>query len=396
MLGILLKDLLSSLVHNKLRTFFALLGIVFGVSSVVLIVSAIEGSSLQANKVIKKLGPDSVFIVSGAIGKGPRSGIKNLTLDDVKEISRLEGIFALTYGIVKPMTISSIETSKFSTVFGVGENWLFSWDYRIEVGRGFTEEDFKNLRIVAVVGHDVSDFFFPNQNPIGKTILIGKTPFKVIGVYKKKGKTPNGHNLDNRVFIPYKVFDKVVEKTFNRITLIRFRVLDMRSYDEIVKETKAILLRHHEADKFTVITPVVVKKFLSMLSASLALFLGIASTTALVVGGFVLSSIFYINVKVREWEIGLRRSLGATRRDILLRFLAESLIISLVALIIGSGLGFLAVHYVMPLLKVPEVYPIKAFIIASIFSVIVAIFAAYFPAKKASLIEPVKALRTKV
>ncbi len=395
MMSFKLKEIFQSLVHNKIRTVFATLGIVFGVSSLVLIVSAIEGSSLQANKVIRKLGPDSVLIVSGAIGKGPRGRFRNLELKDVKEISRLEGIFALTYGIVKPTTVSSLKLSKFSAVFGVGENWLVSWDYRIETGRGFTAEDFRDLRKVAVVGHDVADFLFPGENPIGKTLLIEKTAFKIIGVYKKKGKTPNGHNLDNRVFIPYRVFDKVVEKTYNRISVIRFRVFNMKDYEEIVKETKEILLKRHKSDDFTVITPVVVKKFLSMLSASLALFLGIASATALIVGGFVLSSIFYINVHVRQWEIGLRRALGATKGDVKKQFLFESVLIAAISILIGSAVGFLSVKYIMPSLNVPVVYPVKAFIVSAIFSLGVCLVAAYFPAKRASTFEPVEALRRK-
>ena len=396
MIRLYLRDLIFSLLYSKVRTLFALLGIIFGVSSVVLIVSAIEGSNLQANKVIRKLGPDSVLIVSGSIGKGPRGLVRNLSLLDVKEIGRLEGIFALTYGIVRPMTVSSTQLSKFSSVFGVGENWLISWDYKIELGRGFTKEDFKEMRKVAVVGHDVSDFLFPGENPIGKTLLIGRTPFRIIGVYHKKGKTPNGHNLDNRVFIPYRVFDRVVDKTFNKVSVIRFRVLSMSDYDRVVKETKEILLKHHKPDDFTLITPLVVRKFLSMLSATFALFLGVASTTALVVGGFVLSSIFYINVYTRQWEIGLRRALGATKRAVLLRILLESLVIAIVAVIPGSLLGFAAVKFILPLLNVPVVYPIKAFIISAIFSMAVCLFAAYFPAKKASSFEPVYALRRKV
>ncbi len=395
MKGFKLKEIFQSLIHNKLRTLFATLGIVFGVSSLVLIVSAIEGSSLQANKVIKRLGPDSVLIVSGAIGKGPRGRLRNLELKDLKKISKLEGIFALTYGIVKVTTISSLKLSKVSAVFGIGENWLVSWDYRIEMGRGFTAEDFRDLRKVAVVGHDVADFLFPGENPVGKTLLIGKTAFKVIGVYKRKGKTPNGHNLDNRVFIPYRVFDKVVEKTYNRLSVIRFRVFNMESYDKIVKETKRILLKRHKPDDFTVITPVVVKKFLSMLSASLAIFLGIASATALIVGGFVLSSIFYINVHVRQWEVGLRRALGATRREVKKQFLLESASIAAISIIIGSTIGFLSVKYIMPSLNIPTVYPVKAFIISAIFSLGVCLIAAYFPAKKASTLEPVEALRRK-
>ena len=393
MSGFYIKELTASLIHSKLRTLFALLGIVFGVSSVVLIVSAIEGSNLQANRVIKKLGPDSVLIISGSIGSGPQGRTKRLSISDFEEIKKLEGIFALTYGVVKIGEVSSGETSKFSAIFGVGEDWLTSWNYRIEIGRGFSYKDFEELKKVAVVGHDVSDFFFPGENPVGKTILVGKTPFKIIGVYHRKGKTPNGHNLDDRVFTPYPVFDRVVERTFGRLSIIRFRVVDISNYWKTVKEVRRILLGRHDEDEFTIITPVVVRKFLSMMSASFALFLGVASTTALIVGGFVLSSIFYINVYVRQWEIGLRRAMGATKRSILLRILAESITVALLALVPGGAIGFFAVKYVLPLLNVPPVYPVKAMVVSALFSLGVCLFAGYFPAKRASSLNPVDALR---
>ena len=390
-----LREVLHSLLYNRVRTAFAVLGILFGVVSLILIVAAIEGSSEEAKKVIEKLGPDSVLIVSGSIKKGPRSSFQNLTLKDVREIGRLEGIFALTYGIVRPTMISNGENSKFSSVFGVGKDWLVSWNYQIEEGRGFTEDDFKELRKVAVVGHDVSDFFWPGRNPVGKVILVGKTPLRVIGVYRKKGKTPNGHNLDNRVFIPYGVFDKTVEKTYGRVSVIRFRVLNLKEYDAIVKETRQILLRNHKPDEFMIITPVVVKKFLSMLSATLALFLGIASATALVVGGFVLSSIFYVNVFVREWEVGLRKALGATKKEIMKQFLGEAALIGVISSLLGAVVGALSIKWLLPSLKIPVVYPLKAFIIAPLFALGVSLFAVYFPAKRAASFEPVRALRKK-
>ena len=391
----LLKELLLSLAHNKLRTLFAVLGILFGVVSVVLIVAAVEGSSLMANRVIEKLGPDSVLIVSGSIKKGPRRSFRNLTLKDLREIEKLEGIFALTYGVFKPMLISSTSSSKFSSVFGVGENWLLSWNYRIESGRGFTAGDFADLKKVAVVGHDVSDFFWPKGNPIGKTIFIGKVPFKVVGVYKRKGKTPNGHNLDDRVFIPFPVFERIVEKTYGRISIIRFRVLELKDYGKIVKETEKILLKNHSPDDFMVITPVVVKRFLSMMSATFALFLGVASLTALVVGGFVLSSIFYINVYVRSWEIGLRRALGATKGEVLRRILYEAVVVSLVSSAFGALLGYSLIGRILPMLNIPVVYPAKAFAVSLVLSLAVCLFAVYFPSKKASQFEPAAVLKKK-
>jgi len=389
------KEVLLSLLHSKVRALFAVLGILFGVVSLVLIVAAIEGSSLQAKKVIEKLGPDSVLIISGSIEKGPRSSFQNLTLKDVEEIGRLEGIFALTYGIVKPTMVSSGESSKFSSVFGVGENWLISWNYQIEEGRGFTDEDFKALKKVAVVGHDVSDFFWPGQSPIGKVILVGKTPLRVIGVYKRKGKTPNGHNLDNRVFTPYGVFDKAIEKTYGKVSVIRFRVLNMEDYNRLVEEVRKILLRHHKPGEFMIITPVVVKKFLSMLSATLALFLGLASITALIVGGFVLSSIFYVNIYVREWEIGLRRALGATKWEVMAQILGEAAVVGVISSALGVAVGALSIKWILPALNIPVVYPPKAFVVAPIFSLLVSLFAVYFPAKRAAEFEPVRALRKK-
>jgi len=395
-LNLFLKDIINALTFNKIRTAFSLLGIIMGISSLVLIVSSIEGSTLRANKVIKKLGPDSVLILSGSIKSGPRRKMRNLTFKDVKEISKLDGIFALTYGLIKLTTVKSEGNSKFTVVFGVGENWISSWDYKMDMGRDFTKSDFSKFSKVCIIGHDVSDFLFPNENPIGKTITVGKTPLKVIGVYERRGKTPNGHNLDDRIFVPITVYQKVIEPEFKYVTLIRFRVLPSRNYTEIVKETRKILLKTHSPDEFSIITPTVVKRFLSMMSASLSIFLGVASLTALVVGGFVLSSIFYINIYVRKWEIGLRRALGAKRSDIKKRIISESIIICLTGSAIGIAIGFICVKLLLPMLSIPIVYPRKVFLLAPAFSIIVGIAASYSPAKRASEFEPIESLKSKV
>ena len=392
---LVLIDLFRSLSFNKFRTFLAVLGISMGISSVVLIVSAVRGSSLRANKIISKLGSDFVLVVSGSIKHGPRMGISNLSLSDARDISKLGGIFDLTYGTIKKVQVANLKTSKMTIAFGVGRNWLSSWTYKIDEGRGFIESDFLNLSKVAVVGHTVSDFLFPNESPIGKTIFIGKSAFKVVGVYQRRGKTPNGHNLDDRIFIPYPVFDKVVEPTLGKISVIRFRVISQNHYVQKVSDVKKLLLRRHSSDDFTVITPIMVRKFLSMMNTSLAAFLSLASITALIVGGFVLSSIFYINVYTRKWEIGLRRALGAARHDVLSMIIMESLIISLLGAIIGTFMGFGFARVILPMLGIPTVYPKESFLISGIFSIAVGVIAAYSPAKKAAMLEPVRSLRSK-
>ncbi len=395
-LNLFLKDVLNALTFSKVRTAFSLLGIIMGISSLVLIVSAIDGSTLRAKKVISKLGPDSVLILSGSIKSGPRRRMRNLTFEDVKQISKIDSTFAITYGLIKFERVKGGGNSKSTVIFGVGRNWISSWDYRMDMGRDFTESDFENFSKVCIVGHDVSDFLFPNENPVGKTLIIGKTPFRIVGVYERRGKTPNGHNLDDRVFIPITVYRKVIEPEYRYVTLIRFRVLPSADYGETVKEARRILLKNHSPDEFTIITPTVVKRFLSMMSASLSLFLGVASLTALVVGGFVLSSIFYINIYVRKWEIGLRRALGATKSDIKRRIILESVAICIFGAAAGTVIGFASVRLLLPLLSIPVVYPKSALIIAPLFSVAVGVLASYSPARKASEFEPIESLRSKV
>ncbi len=396
--GLYIKDLIYSLYQNKVRTLFALLGIIMGVASLVLIVAAIQGSTLRARKIIEALGPDSIFIVSGKMGAGPRMRTMVLSMKDVKEIERLEGIFALTYGLVKPIEISSGKFSKKTTSFGVGPDWITSWNYKMDIGRDFSPKDFQNFRKVCIIGWEVANFLFSGDNPIGKTVLVEKTPFKIIGVFKKRGKTPQGRNIDDRVFIPYPIYKKLVMPLKeNSVSLIRLRVTNMDEYNLILKEVKNILAKRHDIKtELTIVTPSLVKKVLSMISASLSMFLGLASVTALVVGGFVLSSIFYINIYVRKWEIGLRRAMGATKRDILLRIMAESVIIALIGAILGTGIGLIGVKFLLPLLSIPVVYPIEAFLLAITFSIIVCLIASYSPAKKAADFEPVESLRSKV
>ena len=395
-LNLFLKDVLNALTFSKVRTAFSLLGIIMGISSLVLIVSAIDGSTLRAKKVISKLGPDSVLILSGSIKSGPRRRMRNLTFEDVKQISKIDSTLAITYGLIKFERVKGGGSSKLTVIFGVGRNWINSWDYKMDMGRDFTESDFENFSKVCIVGHDVSDFLFPNENPVGKTLIIGKTPFRIVGVYERRGKTPNGHNLDDRVFIPITVYRKVIEPEYRYVTLIRFRVLPSADYGETVKEARRILLKNHSPDEFTIITPTVVKRFLSMMSASLSLFLGVASLTALVVGGFVLSSIFYINIYVRKWEIGLRRALGATKSDIKRRIILESVAICIFGAAAGTVIGFASVRLLLPLLSIPVVYPKSALIIAPLFSVAVGVLASYSPARKASEFEPIESLRSKV
>lgn len=390
------SDVIRSLSHSWARTAFALLGIVMGIASLVFIVAAIEGSSSKANDAIRKMGSDSILLFAGGRPSALRKIPKVLTFDHVRDLSRLEGTFALAYGMINRFDVRGSSESMKTRVFGISPLWFDSWEYVIDEGVGFMPQEYEGFSKRVVIGHDLAQYLFGKQNPIGKTVVINNSSFTVCGLYERKGKNPAGDNLDQQVFMPLSIYQKLMDQEFKYVTVIRLRVSDISRYDETVSAVREILETTLKPDDFFLLTPTQIKKFLSTISSGLSLFLGLASATALLISGFVLSNIFAINTEVRRWEIGLRRALGATRRDILVRFLAEAVVIALIGASIGTVIGFAGVYFAMPLLDIPSVYPLKAFAVSAIFSVVVALIAALSPARKAANFEPLSALRAKV
>ncbi len=392
-----LRDTFSFLLFYKGRTLFALLGIILGIASLVFIVAAIEGSQLKARRIINMLGSDTILIRSSF---GSRISFRHipmkLTIKQYRAIERIEGISSVDYFYVKKMDVVRGGFSKNLLVEGFTPGTLKHFSYEPKWGRFFLPKDFSHFAKVVVVGMDIVDEFFHGKNPLGKTIFIGKIPFKVIGVYKRKGKSPRGTSMDERIMMPVPTYRKFIQPQYQKIFAMVVKVAPGVDYERVLRDIKTILNRSLRPDDYFLITPQVIKKFLSMLSASLALFLGIASFTALFVSGFVLSNIFLINNRIRAWEIGLRRALGATREDILHRILFEASIIALLGALVGTLFGFLAVDHILPLLEIPKVYPLEAFFIATLFSLAVALFAAYAPAKEAARMDPLQALRRKL
>ncbi len=392
-----LRDLISFLFFYKGRTLFALLGIVLGIASLVFIVAAIEGSQLKAKKIIQMLGSNTVLIRSSF---GSRISFRHipmkLTMEQYRLIKKIEGIESLDYFYVKKVDVKRGGFGKKLLVEGFTLGTLSHFGYEPKWGRFFLSKDFDSFAKVVVIGMDIVEEFFHNKNPLGKSLMIGKIPFRVIGVYKRKGKSPRGTSMDERIMMPVSAYRKFIQPEYYQIFAMVAKVDPKADYERVLKDIKTILNQTLSPQDYFLITPQKIMEFLSMLSRSLAIFLGIASFTALFVSGFVLSNIFLINNRTRAWEIGLRRALGATRGAILRRILLEASIIALFGAIIGTIVGFASVYYILPLLEIPVLYPIKAFLLATLFSLFVALFAALAPAKEAAKLDPLKALRQKL
>lgn len=395
--SLFLTDLVRALAHSKARALFAVLGVIMGIASLVFIVASIEASSAKSKEMIEKLGPDSILIFSSPPARGQfRRPTRILTFSHIKELQRLDKVASVTYGIQKGMEVKSKKESKRVRVGGVAWGWIENWGYEIDEGVPFVESDYDEFRKCVVIGHDLAEFLFGEENPIGKNMVISSTPFKVIGLYKRRGKNPMGENLDQSVFVPLPTYQKSIEQEYKYVSVARVKVEDMAYYDYVEEQVRSVLKQSLPEDKFMLITPTQIRAFFDMLSSGLSIFLALSSVTALVVSGFVLSNIFYINVRVRKWEIGLRRALGATKNDIKMRFLAESVVVTLVGAVLGTIIGFAGVYFGLPLLDLPPVYPIKAFFIALAFSVVLGLISAYAPAREAANYPPIEALRSKV
>lgn len=343
------------------------------------------------------LGSDTILIRSSF---GSRVSFRHIPMKlDIHQynlIKKIDGIKSLDYFYVKKVNVKRKNFGKKLLVEGFTLGTLEHFGYRPKWGRFFLPKDFQNFSKVVVVGQDIVQEFFQGKNPLGKTLFIGKEPFRVIGVYQKRGKSPRGNSMDERIMMPVSTYRKFIQHEYQKIFAMVAKVSRDADYKRVLNDIETILNKTLKPDDYFLITPQKIMKFLSMLSTSLTLFLGIASFTALFVSGFVLSNIFLINNKTRAWELGLRRAIGATKKDIFFRIIFEASVIALMGALLGTLFGFLSVHYILPLLKIPVLYPIKAFFIATIFSIVTAFLAASSPAKEAASLNPIEALRQRI
>ncbi len=388
---------LKALGQNPARTLFAFLGISLGITSLVFIVAAIEGSNSKARHIIEMMGANTIFIRSGF---GKRANIHHLRykldITDFKDLRRIEGVKTAAYLLVKMERIASASNARESMVMGAMSTFLETFDYRVNRGIAFRPTDYRSFAKVCIIGPELARFFFGAANPLGKFLRVNRTSFRIIGIYRSKGRLPNGMSLDDRLILPIETYRKFIEPEYKKVLGIELKVAPGADYQHIVEEARSILLRRHAKEDFVMITPEMVRKFLNVFNMTLSIYLGLASLVALFVGGFVLSNIFFINVKVRAWEIGIRRALGANRRTIMAQFLAESVAIALAGAIAGTCAGFLSIYLVMPMLGIPKVYPMKSLVIALLFATATGLVAAIMPAKKAADYRPVEALRSRL
>ncbi len=400
-----LRIALRALMVNKMRSALTMLGIIIGVSAVIAMIAVGSGAKKRIEEQIASMGSNLLIVLSGSSTSGGfRFGsgtVPTLTVDDAKAI--LTEIPAVKY--VAP-NLSGVA----QVVFG-NQNWstivngttpevLDIRDWPLAAGRPFTQQDVDGATKVCLLGKTVAENLFGGIDPIGQIIRIKKVPFTVIGVLAPKGQTTMGSDQDDTIFVPLTTAQK---KLFGMQFPGMVRVIAVQAKEpEVMNEaeeqiTDLLRQRHHiqpsQENDFTVRNLTEIMASAEQSAKVMSLLLGAIASISLIVGGIGIMNIMLVSVTERTREIGIRMAVGAKGRDILLQFLIESLVLSLIGGTLGIGIGIAGTLVLSTFTQWPTLFSIQAIFLAFLFSGSVGVFFGFYPARKASLLNPIEALR---
>jgi len=391
---------IQALGTNKMRTFFMMAGTIVGIAALTVIMALGKGTEKKVMKRVETFGPRAMMLIAGG-GKDapPDMSVTTLTLDDARAVrERMKDVEIVTPMAWKFRINVKHEASQYQAVlWGVEPSWHEAWNWYAAEGDGITDQDVATMARVCVIGQTIKRELFGSIDPVGEKIYINKVRFTVKGVLGKKGTSPMGSDFDNRIIVPITTAMRRVLNV-DYVGAIRIITRDAELMPRQITEVRALIhARHHitppQEDDFRIASPVSIAKMARGTSRTLSILLIALAGLSLVVGGVVLMNILLIAVGERQKEIGLRRAVGATRRDILSQFLVESLTVTCIGMLAGSGLGALVTLILRQATKVPVVLSWEPFALSLAFALLVGTFFGVHPARKAASLNPVEALR---
>lgn len=381
------KMAIKSVVSNKLRTLLTMLGIIIGVSSVVVLVSIAEGSSAQIKESIKSMGSNTLSV--NLFNYPDRYKMDYKTLKDMQDLQ--EGL-----KVAPKVNFSGnaryMNNDLDVTANGIDDDFLEVNNYQLASGRNIVPTDVDGREKVVVIGSEVADTLFLGIDPLGEYIKIENVKYKVIGVLDSKGSTM-GMSKDEVVFVPITTAMRVNQT--NKIKSIDLKVFDSEGVEFAKKAIEGFLLQHLGNDDtlFRVYDQTQTLETINEVTKTTSMMLGGIAAISLLVGGIGIMNIMMVSVTERTKEIGIRKAIGAKRRNILLQFLIESSVISGLGGIIGIGISFIIMELVRYYFAMSVVTPVYIIVVSLGFSIIVGIFFGLYPANKASKLKPIDALR---
>lgn len=394
---------LHSLKRNKLRTFLTMLGIIIGVGSVIAMLAIGQGSKENIQSQISSLGTNVVIIfpASGSTG-GVRSdagSAQSLTQADADAIK--ERCPSVEYASPIAMTRSQVIANGRnwrSAIYGVYIDYFQIRNLRVTDGNYFTPSDERSAAKVCILGQTVVDNLFdPGAEVIGRFIRINNIPFKVTGILERKGQNTFGQDQDDVVITPFSTVQKriIASKSVQQILIsATSEELIPKASDEVSTLLRARhKIRPEGESDFSIRTQTEIASIVGSTSAILTVLLASIASISLLVGGIGIMNIMLVSVTERTKEIGLRMAVGAKGGDVLLQFLIEAILMSVLGGLIGIGLGMLTAYLLSSILNWPVSVQIPAIVVSFIFSAGIGVFFGWYPARKAAKLNPIDALR---
>ncbi len=400
-LGEHIRQSFRAILANKVRSFLSMLGILFGVAAVITMLALGQGAKQSMEDRLKTLGSNLLSIRGGSAklrGVARATGsVTRFTLNDVEAVRELKPLIDKACGYVSGSGQIVFENENWNTnVEGVGYDFGQMRATIPEIGRWFTREEIMSREKIAVLGLTVVDKLFGNKNPVGKTVKLNRINFKVIGVAPEKG-SGGWRDRDDIVYIPvttamYRVLGK------DYLDGIYTEVSDAESMDEAEDRIEELIIKQHriykdDEDSFHIRDMSEIQEMLSSTTQTMSILLGCIAAISLLVGGIGIMNIMLVSVTERTREIGLRKAVGARARDITTQFLLESVAMTLSGGIMGVLFAIVASIILSFLAGWAIKITISNIFLAMGFSIAVGMFFGLWPAKKASVLDPIEALR---
>jgi putative ABC transport system permease protein len=398
----ILKSAFSSILRNRMRSLLTSIGIIIGVSAVIIMSAIGRGSQALIEKEINDLGTNLLIIFPGASRTGGvhrgAGSFNRFTYDDVEKIRKNATLVnAVTPIVQSGGQIIAAGSNWSSEIVGASPEYFNIRNWKLKYGSYFTERDVKISRKVALLGTTISDELFPDQNPTGQTIRIRNIPFRVIGVLEEKGQAGMGHDQDDIILAPWTTVLYRL-KGGRYIDMINASAIATEVLEQAEEEISGIIRESHrlnegEDDDFTIHNQTEITQMVTRTSKIMTWLLGSIAGVSLLVGGIGIMNIMLVSVTERTREIGIRLSVGARAKDILVQFLTEAIVLSLSGGIIGI---LLAIIVSLSLNSFSSIYTLikpEIVFIAFLFSVAVGVFFGFYPAQKAARLNPIESLR---
>jgi putative ABC transport system permease protein len=393
---------LGALLVNKGRSILTSLGIVIGISAVIALVSAGDGARLLLDSKLDSIGKNIVLVRAGArTSQGMVADFAPLTKEDAAELRKLKQYLGSVAELQMTVRIAAVGGNKWTTgIVGCTPELAEVRGWEVDPGgRFFTHDDVKRMAAVCLIGQTVKNKLFGNDRAaLGQTLRLDHMQLRVIGVLASKGRSLNGADQDDQIFVPLSTLQHKIQNNEEKISMIITAVRAPDLTDDAVHQiTKTLMRTHHlregEARNFDVNSVKEVADFATQVTRTLRILVLVIASFSLLVGGIGVMNIMLVSVTERTREIGIRMAVGATPANVLTQFLIEAVVLALFGGIIGIALGILAAWGMADVVQWPlEINPLYVLVAAGI-SAAVGIIFGYYPALKASRLDPIDALR---